>query len=123
MSRLGNINLFVNHVENSVQFYANVFELTLNPERSVLPHFALLDAGNCTLTLQDGESPEAILGQTGSVEIGFEVEDIDATRKRLIAYGINLDTTQQMGWGRGFSVTDPDGHRLTVYQMFEEHIS
>ena len=115
--RLGNINLFVQDVERAVQFYVEVLGLTLDEERSVLPGFALLEAGACTVTLQDSTAPEAAFGNTESIELGFVVEDVEALRQRFVHHDIAIDAIQHMGWGSGFNAADLDGHRLTIYQM------
>jgi predicted enzyme related to lactoylglutathione lyase len=91
-----------------------------NTERSFPPHFALLEAGGATLTLQDSTAPEAGFGQASSVEIGFAVDDVEAVRGRFVQRGMQVDAVQQMGWGGGFNALDPDGHRLTIYRMRED---
>lgn len=114
---LGNINLYVQDVARATAFYTQAVGLTENTERSAPPHFALLQAGEATITLQDGAAPGAVLGQSASVELGFTVADLEEARARLIEAGGQVSDLQQMGWGGGFDARDLDGHRLTFYQM------
>lgn len=115
--QLGNINLFVRDMEQAQQFYVDALGLVENVERSAPPGFVLLEAGACTVTLQDGSAPGAAFGPASSIELGFMVEDCEALRRRLVTWGASVSAVQQMGWGSGFDVTDPDGHRLTIYHM------
>ena len=119
MTKLGNINLFVRDVAKSLQFYTEVLELSQSVERSELPHFALLEAGSCTITLQDAATPGFVSGDSVSVELGFEVMDIASVRQRFEKWSLDVSQVQQMGWGSGFDAYDLDGHRLTIYRMRE----
>ncbi len=114
--RLSNLNLFVADVAATARFYASVFELEWDQERSQPPGFAILKAGDLTLTLQSAETPGAVVGQSNSVEIGFETDDLDDLRARLAIEGVPVSPTQSMGWGSGFDARDPNGIRLTVFQ-------
>ncbi|HRC77565.1 MAG TPA: VOC family protein [Kouleothrix sp.] len=114
---LGNVNLFVRDIEQAKRFYVEGVGLVEDVERSHPPSFALLRAGACTLTLQDASAPGAQFEPSRSVELGFAVDDIEATRERLAARGATVSDVEQMGWGGGFDALDPDGHRLTIYRM------
>lgn len=119
MARLGNINLFVRDIAQARRFYTEALGLTEMPERSAPPSFALLDAGGCTITLQDAAATGAIFGSSDSVELGFAVADVEAAGAALRAWGVEVSAVQQMGWGSGLDARDPDGYRLTVYRMRE----
>lgn len=119
---LGNINLYVQDIERTRQFYTEIMGLVENKERSFPPTFILLEAGGCTLTLQDASAPGAVIEKSDSVELGFVVEDVEAVREQLKKRGIEVSNVQEMGWGGGFDAIDPDGHRLTIYRMRDENI-
>ncbi len=119
-TRLSNLNLFVADVARSARFYSTVFGLEWDQTRSQPPGFAILNAGDLTLTLQSPETPGAVVGQAQSVELGFETEDLQALRSALEAEGVEITPTQFMGWGSGFDAKDPDGIRLTVFRKNEE---
>ena len=116
-TRLGNINLFVRDVQKARDFYVQVLELVEDIERSRPQGFALLQAGDCTLTLQNATAPGASFAETENIELGFEVDDISSTRQRLKEAGAQVSEQQEMGWGGGFDARDLDGHRLTIYRM------
>jgi hypothetical protein len=54
------------------------------------------------------------------IEIGFEVDDLDAMRAHLSANGVPDHHEQSMGWGRAIELRDADGHRVLVYSFKRE---
>ncbi len=116
-STLANINLFMRDIEQAKRFYTEALDLAEVPDRSAPPAFFLLDGGGCTLTLQNAAAPGAAFDVGTSVELGFAMDDVDAVRVALQAWGVTVSEVQQMGWGGGFDAHDPDGHRLTIYRM------
>ena len=118
-AKLGNINLFVRDIARARQFYVEALGLEENVERSAPPSFILLQAGGCSLMLQDTSAPGADFSPATSIELGFAVDDLDAARQRLAANGGTASQIQHMGWGSGFDASDPDGRRLTIYRMRE----
>lgn len=115
-STLGNINLFVRDTAQAKRFYTEALGLTEVPDRSAPPAFFLLNAGGCTLTLQDASAPGAAFDVGTSIELGFAVDDVDAAQATLREWGVEVGEVQQMGWGGGFDARDPEGHRLTIYK-------
>jgi catechol 2,3-dioxygenase-like lactoylglutathione lyase family enzyme len=118
---LGNISLYVQDVERARQFYTDILGLVENRQRSFPPTFIMLDAGGCTLTLEDALALGGVLGRADSVELGFAVKDVEAIRERLKEQGINVSDFRRMAWGISFDAVDPDGHRLTFYRMQDEN--
>ncbi|BAZ14921.1 hypothetical protein NIES4071_67910 [Calothrix sp. NIES-4071] len=113
---LSNINLFVKDINSAKLFYTKALCLVENTKLSAVPSFILLNADACKITLQDSSAPGAATGKADSVELGFEVEDVEAARKRLLEWGVEVTEIQQMGWGGEFYATDPDGHRPTIFR-------
>lgn len=118
-AKLNNINLIVRDVQRSKDFYIEVLGLEDTP-RSSPPDFAVLDAGQVTLQLQQadglGESPNP-----GSVELSFEVEDVAATLQKLRtakAQGVSKPKTEP--FGSMFDARDPDGYRLNFYALAKQ---
>jgi len=120
LARLGNINLFVRDIEASLRFYTDMLGLQHDAERSHPPGFALLRSGDLTITLQDSEAPGSVLGQSDSVELGFEADDLPVLRERIAAAGSDVTPLQMMGWGSGFDARDPNGFRLTIFSKREQ---
>lgn len=115
-TKLGNVNLFVRDIERSKRFFIDAIGLVEDLELSAPPSFILLKAGGCNLTLQDGTNPGANFETAASIELGFEVDDLEAVRSRLEAWDIAMSDLQQMDWGGGFDARDPDGHRLSIFR-------
>ena len=115
-TQLRNINLFVVDVAASAAFFAEGLGWTCDEQRSVPPGFALLQAGELTLTLQSPATPGAVVNQADSVELGFETDDVAGLRDRLAALGATVESVQTMGWGTACDVRDPNGIRLTLFR-------
>lgn len=118
MSETNNIILYVQDVDASVRFYAGTLELeTLQS----VPGFALLalpSGLNLGLWKRDAVQPAAAAAPGGS-EIGFKVDDaetVDALFRTWSDKGVAIALPPtDLGFGRSFVGTDPDGHRLRVY--------
>ncbi len=109
--------LYVRDLQKSKKFYAEVVGLPVIEAQSE-EHFILLDSGSNTfLGLEDlSVVPAGRAKEAGSVEIGFTVEDVDATYADWKARGIELiQEPDTMPFGRNFMAKDPDGHYLTIY--------
>ncbi len=65
-------------------------------------HLVLLAAGD------DGAEP-------GKVPFDFMVDDIAGTHARLVEAGIDLDPIEDGRIHRTFTITDPTGHQIPVY--------
>jgi len=119
-ARLSNINLYVRDVEASLRFYVDLLGLKHDSERSHPPGFALLESGDFTMTLQGPDAPGSVLGDSGSVELGFDADDLSEIRERLTAAGSDVSPIQTMGWGSSFDAKDPNGFRLTLFHKRDE---
>jgi catechol 2,3-dioxygenase-like lactoylglutathione lyase family enzyme len=113
---LANVNLFVRSVPRSVDFYERVFGLAVS-DRMPADEGARLPAGAVTLMLQSAAALGESLAAVGGVELGFEVDDVDAARARLLAWGLPAGEVERLSYGRSFNAHDPDGHRLVVYHL------
>jgi hypothetical protein len=49
------------------------------------------------------------------MELGFEVDDLDAMKAHLGACGVLDLREESMGWGHALEVKDSDGHRVVIY--------
>ena len=115
-ARLSTVNLFVRNVPRAVDFYSQVFGLAVE-DRMPADEGARLPAGGTTLMLQSAAALGEPLERVGGVELGFEVDDLDAARERLAAWGVNPGPIETLSFGRSFNAVDPDGHRLAVYTL------
>jgi lactoylglutathione lyase len=80
----------------------------------------------------DGDWQEARLGETrfalhlahegvgelssGTIQLDFEVADIDVAADRLRAAGVEVKETMRDEWGSAVEIVDPDGYRLYLFQ-------
>lgn len=114
--------LYVADPAASARFYAAALETEVmfdSPDYTMLP---LGDGAKLGLWRASGVAPAASVTPGGG-ELSFTVPDratLDALRDRLAAAGVPiLQEVTRMGFGEGFVVTDPDGHRLRPYVRAE----
>lgn len=120
--KLTDVRLLVEHVGRSVAFYRDVVGLELGVQ---VPEdvYAELRSGEVTLGLYRRELMQKVLGEggsigsPGSVALIFEVDDVDAEYKRLVAAGAGGVTKphDQADWGlRVCHFRDPDDHLIEL---------
>lgn len=110
--------LYVENPPASAAFYA---DLLGRPAIETSPTFAMLplsDGVMLGLWLRKIAEPAAV-GQAGSSEVAFTVEDAAAVNAMYADWkmrGLNIiQQPTQMDFGHTFVATDPDGHRLRVF--------
>jgi predicted enzyme related to lactoylglutathione lyase len=118
----GMLGLYVRDVEKSKAFYTEFLGMKLLSAFSS-PTFAYLQPTEGTpIALQDLASlPPGVPAQPGGFELNLEVEDVDAAQQEWKAKGIEVLTeVMDMGAGRFFRAKDPEGHVLSVYQLYPQ---
>ncbi len=113
---LKNIDLSVADVVRSLHFYGEVMGMADTPQ-SAPPHMMILSAGGVTLSLHQTGTQGGKPVQPGSTELGFECDDLEAIRARMLEAGASCGEVQQYGFGSSFDATDPDGYKLSVYKL------
>ena len=110
------LELFVDDLAASVDFYTRVLGFTKEHEEAV--GYADLVNGAALISLHGRKKPrDPALGRAGQgVEITLDVDDVFTFYARVEATGwplLNALTAQS--WGQtDFRVADPDGYRLRV---------
>jgi predicted enzyme related to lactoylglutathione lyase len=106
--------LEVNNVEESVGFYRDVLEFTLESyEPDAETPIASLRSGSLKLTLV--QQLETMLKRGRGVHFVLGVSDVDRFYKKAGANGIHVTEPRDEGWGGRFvSFQDPDGYRFFV---------
>jgi predicted enzyme related to lactoylglutathione lyase len=67
---------------------------------------------------QSSKLPPAYEQQAGSVELSFEVEDVDATTKNWKEKGIEIIAEPvDLPFGRYMLAKDPEGHYLSAFRF------
>ncbi len=114
--KMGIVILHVQDIERSRRFYTEVVGLPVDEQQSDA-NFTMLATDGSLLALQAASSlPEGQDGQAGGVEVGLELDGVDATYKRWKKAGVELlGEPETRPFGRYFLARDPDGHYLSVY--------
>ena len=116
---LGITILHARDMQTAKRFYTEALDLPLVEELSSPQFVTLRLNGETLLGLEDVAG--AKFGQTaqpGTVEIGWKVDDGDATYNQWQAKGIpKLTEPQDFPFGRAFDAQDPEGHLLSVYRL------
>ena len=115
--KLGMITLFCRHVAETKSFYINNLGL-IEIREMTSPTFAtLMTNGGSLIGLQDVKT--SLAGQTsthGEVELGLEVEDVDAAYEKWKENNSEVTSPPvNLPFGRTFQGKDPEGHLLRVY--------
>jgi uncharacterized glyoxalase superfamily protein PhnB len=103
--------LEVNNLEESVQFYRDLLEFTLD---SAEPHadapLASLRSGTLRITLV--QQIETMLKRGRGVHFVLGVKDVDVFYAKLMSGKVEVTEPRDEGWGGRFiSLQDPDGYR------------
>ena len=114
--------LYMRDLEAGKAFYTQVLGMTV-VEAASGPTFVSLRAagGGAMLALQDKMASRLPPGRedaAGSVEVSFEVEDVDGTWTAWKDKGVEMVTEpMDLPFGRYFMARDPEGHYLSVYRF------
>ena len=103
--------LEVNNLEESVQFYHEVLEFTLQSAQSEAePPIASLQSGTLRITLV--QQIETMLKRGRGVHFVLGVDDVESFYQKLLARNVEVTEPRDEGWGGRFvSLQDPDGYR------------
>jgi predicted enzyme related to lactoylglutathione lyase len=117
--KLGIAILHVRDLAAAKRFYTEVLELPVIEDQSGPTFITLATAGETLLALQDASTSKPYeLGGPGGVEIGLQVEDVDATWRKWQEKGAKtLTPPEDFPFGRAFDGQDPEGHLLSIYQL------
>ena len=121
---LGFVVLYVRDLEKSKSFYTDVLGLTVMEAISGPTFVTLRPEGGAMVGLQDRAASQLPPGkeeQSGSVELSFEVDDVDDTWSKWKDRGVELLTDpMDLPFGRYFLAKDPEGHYLSVYRFAQK---
>jgi len=118
---LGFIILYVRDMSKSKAFYTDVLGMSVVDAISGPNFVTLRPASGSLVALQDkatAQFPPKLEEQPGSVELSFEVDDVDGTWKRWKEQGVEIVTEpMDLPFGRYFMAKDPEGHYLSAYRL------
>ena len=114
--KMGIVILQVRDIEKAKKFYTEVVGLPVNEKQSS-PKFVTLAPEGSLLALQDiSEEAAERIKEPGSVEIGFNLNGVDAIWKHWKEAGVEIvSDPETRPFGRYFLAKDPDGHFVDVY--------
>lgn len=116
---LGFVLLFVANPLKSAEFYRDVLGLKSIEESPTFVMFSLSKDIMLGLWSQYTAEP-SVKSLPGAMEIGFPVEDVDATYELLGNKGVTIiQKPTDMDFGKTFVFTDLDGHRIRIYTLNE----
>ncbi len=111
-NKLFAVCLLVNDFDKSFDFYKNVLGLKLNSNEGKFANFKL---GETELAIfQKSEAiamfPTKYMGNGGGTVIGFQVENVEKTCKKLVEKGIKIfEEPKKTAWGQTVAYfNDPD---------------
>ncbi|HEX8035342.1 MAG TPA: VOC family protein [Ktedonobacterales bacterium] len=115
------IMLYCRDLERAKAFYTGELGLEVVPQFSSDTFIFLRSDGGTPIALQDATAvPEGRAAEAGSVEIGFDVDDVEAIWRDWKAKGLDVLTEiTDNGAGRLFLARDPEGHYLTISQLHD----
>ena len=118
---LGFVILYVHDMGKAKEFYTETLGLPV-VEAVSGPHFVTVrTTGGSLIALQDKAAsvlPPGKETQPGSVELSFEVDDVDDIWRQWKEKGVEIVTDPtDMPFGRYFMARDPEGHYLSAYRF------
>jgi lactoylglutathione lyase len=111
VSRLAVLYLYVRDMERSLAFYRDLLGLPLEGDE----HWVEAQLGGTRFALHLAHEGVPALS-SGTVNIDFEVDDVDAAAERLRAQGVEVRETMRDEWGAAVEVVDPDGYTIALFQ-------
>jgi|GEM_PF-76372 uncharacterized protein YndB with AHSA1/START domain/catechol 2,3-dioxygenase-like lactoylglutathione lyase family enzyme len=119
--RVGLVRQLVRDLAQARAFYVDVLGMEVIPEFTNESDFIFLKpAAGTPIALQKVEDTEGSAQPVGGSEINLGVEDVDAAWNDLKARGVEVGEIVDVGAGRAFFFTDPEGHALGIMQMYPE---
>ena len=112
MAKLNHLSILVRDWKISRDWYVENIGLVVEfeiPERKTA---ALKDAADVTLFVS--ETTDTPVEPTCG--LFFEVDDVEATYRRLVERGVTfLSAPQKLFWGYGAEASDPDGYHVGLW--------
>jgi predicted enzyme related to lactoylglutathione lyase len=118
---LGFVVLYMRDMEQAKAFYVKTLGLSVVEALSGPNFVALRSASGSLIALQDKAAalfPPGLEERPGSVELSFEVDDVDATWRQWKEQGVDIVSAPvDLPFGRYLMAKDPEGHYLSAYRF------
>jgi predicted enzyme related to lactoylglutathione lyase len=117
---LGFVILYVSDMQKVQTFYTDLVGLSVWQEHSGPGFTSLRPAKGTTVGLQDKKTanlPPKQESASGTVELSFEVDNVDETYRTWQANGVEIvSEPEDMPFGRYFLAKDPEGHFVSAFR-------
>jgi catechol 2,3-dioxygenase-like lactoylglutathione lyase family enzyme len=116
MMKKGIATIYVSNVDNALKFYSEVLGMRIKSHWG--KDFAELEMNGLTIGLHPATQMGPKPGTGGSISIGLEVDNLDATVTELKAKGVEFQgSVMDDGPVRLAFFGDPDGNSLYLTQV------
>ena len=116
--RIEVVFLGVSDVDRAKAFYVDQVGFHADHDQTVhegLRFVQLTPPGSaCSIAFGEGISDMPVGGQKGVMMV---VDDVRATRDRLVAAGVEVSEVDAAAWGSFVGFADPDGNAWTLQQL------
>ncbi|UQZ85379.1 Glyoxalase-like domain protein [Paenibacillus konkukensis] len=111
MFKSGNVTVMVTDLKNAVKFYVEALGLKLQHEMD--GHFAQVEAPGLTIGLLHPSGDQGVKpGTSGSMSIGFEVEELESAIETLQSRGVHFHDYVEGQAAQVVHFSDPEGNTL-----------
>lgn len=118
---LGFIIVYVQDMDRAKAFYTRFLNMTPLEGRGSATFTMMRPESGSMVGLQDkseAQFPPGQEEQSGSIELSFEVDDVDAVWQQWKDQGVEIVSEPvDLSFGRYFMAKDPDGHYLSAYRF------
>lgn len=116
MFKSGSVTIIVDDLKRAEHFYVET--LGFNVQFQVEGHLVQLEAPGMSIgLLHPREGQESPHGQSGSVQIGLEVQDLDSAVKELTSRGVSFQPIIEEETTKLVYFSDPEGNPLYLIQL------
>lgn len=120
---LGFVILYVQDMDKAKAFYTDVMGMTVLEAVSSPDFVTLRPTSGSLIALQSKSAAKFPPGQEahgGSMELSFEVDDVDGTWQEWKGQGVEIVSDPvDLPFGRYFMAKDTEGHYLSAYKFAE----
>ena len=113
MFKSGNVSVMVADFKKAVQFYVETLGLKLTHE--VEGHLAVVEVPGLTISLL--YPPAGEQGKSGSMSIGFEVQELESAVEILKSRGVEFQHFMEENATRLAHFSDPEGNPLYLIEL------
>ena len=116
--RIEVVFLGVSDVDRAKSFYVERVGFHADHDQTVRPGLRFVQltppGSACSVAFGEGISDMPVGGQKGVMMI---VDDVRATRERLLAAGVDVTDVDEQAWGTFAFFADPDGNAWTLQEL------